>query len=72
MMSMEIGIEENKKIEKDLSMRDRDGDGLTDLQEKRTGTNPINRDTDGDGISDNRDIHPRSVKKTQPELDLSL
>lgn len=70
--SKDIGIGENQKIEKDLSMRDRDGDGLTDLQEKRTGTNPINRDTDGDGISDNQDIHPRSVKRTQPELDLSL
>ncbi|MGG3662945.1 ArdC-like ssDNA-binding domain-containing protein [Bacillus gobiensis] len=72
MTSKDIGIGENKKIEKDLSMRDRDGDGLTDLQEKRTGTNPLHRDTDDDGISDNRDISPRSVKRDQPELDLSL
>lgn len=69
---MNSGISENKKIEKDLSMRDRDGDGMTDLQEKRSGTNPLNRDTDGDGIADNRDIHPRSVTRSQPELDLSL
>ncbi|MCM3113602.1 ArdC-like ssDNA-binding domain-containing protein [Lederbergia lenta] len=72
MNSKDIGIGEYQKIEKDLSMRDRDGDGLTDLLEKRTGTNPVNRDTDGDGISDNRDINPRNVKRTQPELDLSL
>ncbi|WP_110925930.1 ArdC-like ssDNA-binding domain-containing protein [Bacillus massiliglaciei] len=71
MTSKDIGLSESKQIEKDLSMRDRDGDGLTDLQEKRTGTNPINRDTDGDGISDNRDVHPRSAK-SEPELDLSL
>lgn len=68
----DIGIGENQRIEKDLSMRDRDGDGLTDLTEKKTGTNPINRDTDGDGISDNRDISPRTEKKVQPDLELSL
>lgn len=72
MISKDIGISENHKIEKDLSMRDRDGDGMTDLQEKRTGTNPLNRDTDGDGIADNRDIHPRSVNKSQLEQELSL
>lgn len=72
MTSKNIGIGENKKMEKDLSMRDRDGDGLTDLQEKRLGTNPLNRDTDGDGIPDNRDKHPRSPKKPQSELELSL
>lgn len=72
MTSKNIGINEHKKIEKDLSMRDRDNDGMTDLQEKRTGTNPLNPDTDGDGIADNRDTHPRSVNKPQAELDLSL
>lgn len=37
---------EKEKLEKDLSLRDLDQDGLTDLQEKRLGTNPINPDTD--------------------------
>ena len=32
--------------------RDTDGDGLTDYQEKRGGTDPNNADTDGDGFSD--------------------
>ncbi|MCM3603148.1 thrombospondin type 3 repeat-containing protein [Robertmurraya korlensis] len=71
-MTSKVGIGENKKIEKDLSMRDRDGDGMTDLQEKRVGTNPIDQDTDHDGISDNRDINPRIIKKPQAELELSL
>lgn len=70
--SKEIGIGEHNKMEKDLAMRDRDGDGLTDLQEKRSGTNPINRDTDGDGIPDNIDSNSRSRNLNQPELDLSL
>lgn len=65
------GIGENQKIERDLTMRDRDNDGLTDMQEKRLGTNIINPDTDGDGIADNRDIQPRSVNR-QSELELTL
>ncbi|KYD11421.1 hypothetical protein B4102_2149 [Heyndrickxia sporothermodurans] len=72
MISKTAGIGENQKIEKDLSMRDRDGDGLTDLQEKRIGTNPLNPDTDGDGIPDNIDTSPHCSKSKQSELELSL
>lgn len=54
-----------------LTMRDRDNDGLMDLQEKRLVTNIINPDTDGDGIADNRDIQPRTVNR-QSELELTL
>lgn len=39
---------------------DRDGDGLTDLEEERLLTDPDNRDTDGDGIEDGEDINPLS------------
>ncbi|MCG2461551.1 DUF4270 family protein [Flavobacteriaceae bacterium F89] len=34
---------------------DSDGDGLTDIQEKSMGSNPLNKDTDGDGIEDGLD-----------------
>ena len=36
--------------------RDSDGDGLTDLQEFRNGTSPINPDTDGDQIPDGWEV----------------
>lgn len=37
---------------------DRDGDGLSDRQEARFGTDPDNPDTDGDGIPDGEDPDP--------------
>ena len=38
--------------------RDSDGDGWTDLEEGRIGTNPHASDSDGDGIPDGRDVCP--------------
>ncbi|MFW5425657.1 MAG: OmpA family protein [Methylophagaceae bacterium] len=38
---------------------DSDGDGLTDKEEKRLGTDPRNSDSDGDGFSDGKEV--RSV-----------
>jgi hypothetical protein len=38
--------------------RDSDGDGWTDLEEGRIGTNPHAPDSDGDGIPDGRDVCP--------------
>lgn len=35
---------------------DRDGDGLTDEQERERGTDPLLRDTDGDGLSDEDEV----------------
>jgi hypothetical protein len=40
---------------------DSDGDGLTDEQERRFGTNPDLWDTDGDGIPDGLDPEPRGA-----------
>ncbi len=37
---------------------DRDGDGLTDLDELAFGTDPDNPDSDGDGISDGLEVYP--------------
>jgi len=39
-------------------MKDSDGDGWTDLLEKRFGTDPGKADTDGDGLSDSIDMNP--------------
>ncbi|WP_079707686.1 ArdC-like ssDNA-binding domain-containing protein [Paraliobacillus ryukyuensis] len=64
-------IDENKKIEKILSTRDLDKDGLTDLQEMKRGTDPMNPDTDGDGISDNIDKDPK-YNDRKKQMDLSL
>lgn len=46
------------KIE-DLKL-DKDGDGLTDLEEERLLTDPNNKDTDGDGIEDDDDVNALS------------
>lgn len=39
--------------------RDSDGDGWTDLLERRVGTDPRLADSDGDGVADSRDAAPR-------------
>ena len=38
--------------------RDSDGDGWTDIEEGRIGTNPHAPDSDGDGVPDGRDVCP--------------
>jgi hypothetical protein len=38
------------------AITDTDGDGLTDLQEKELGTNPLVSDTDGDGLNDKQEL----------------
>ena len=40
-------------------VKDSDGDGLTDIEEKNLFLNPFSNDTDGDGISDLDDNNPR-------------
>ena len=47
--------------------KDSDGDGLTDLVEKRLGTNPAKPDTDGDGLSDSKDRNPLAAPRTLSE-----
>ncbi|MBM4163556.1 MAG: OmpA family protein [Lentisphaerae bacterium] len=42
---------------------DTDGDGLTDAEEARLGTNPRMKDTDGDGLTDGEEVN---VYKTDP------
>jgi hypothetical protein len=47
---------------------DTDGDGLSDIDESRIGTNPSAIDTDGDGISDNNDYYPLAINNVSPPL----
>jgi hypothetical protein len=49
---------ETVQIAIDEIERDSDGDGWTDLEEGRIGTNPHNPDSDDDGIPDGRDVCP--------------
>jgi hypothetical protein len=42
----------------DLCDSDNDNDGLSDEEEKRLGTNPLDPDTDKDGIIDSKDSNP--------------
>jgi len=49
---------ETVQIAIDEIERDSDGDGWTDLEEARLGTNPHNPDSDDDGIPDGRDVCP--------------
>ena len=49
--------------EKTVTVDDRDGDGLTNVEEENTtGTDPDNPDTDGDGVIDSEDRDPRKGK----------
>jgi hypothetical protein len=50
----------------DVTDTDDDNDGVTDIQEKKDGTNPKKSDTDGDGIPDNTDPNPLVVEKPVP------
>ena len=47
--------------------QDFDGDGLTNLEEARYWTNPLEKDTDGDGINDGEDLSPLS-KRVEGDL----
>ncbi|MEJ1240269.1 hypothetical protein WBG78_19160 [Chryseolinea sp. T2] len=47
------------EINLDKVMSDNDGDGLTDILERKFFTNPHDKDTDGDGIDDLTDRNPR-------------
>ena len=49
------GLADAFDIDPEDANSDTDGDGLTDLQENQTGTDPLNQDTDGDGINDGED-----------------
>lgn len=49
--------------------KDRDGDGWTDLVEKRLGTDPGKADTDGDGLIDSHDKNPLASPRKLSEAE---
>ena len=48
---------------------DSDGDGLTDEEELRIGTDPHNPDTDGDGLLDGEEVHKYKTNPLDPDTD---
>jgi outer membrane protein OmpA-like peptidoglycan-associated protein/opacity protein-like surface antigen len=48
---------------------DSDGDGLTDAEERRIGTDPHNPDTDGDGLSDGDEVNKYHTSPLNPDTD---
>jgi outer membrane protein OmpA-like peptidoglycan-associated protein len=51
---------------------DTDGDGLTDEQEARIGTNPRDPDTDKDGLTDGEEVNIYKTDPLNPDTDYDL
>lgn len=65
--SVKTVLLEWNKLEKDS-----DGDGLTDLVERRLATKPDDKDSDGDGLADSEDLNPIAPSSNQPSEDQVL
>jgi len=64
--NMILFLDSTKKGNIDVDKSDYDGDGLSNLQEKKLGTDPKNTDSDNDGIDDGTEVangtDPRDAK----------
>jgi hypothetical protein len=62
---------ETRKVEIPIQqvVRDRDGDGWTDIEELRLGLDPNKKDTDGDGLADGEDPCPNFAAPSGHEND---
>ena len=49
--------------------KDSDGDGLTDEEEAKLGTDPFNKDTDGDGLTDGDEVKTYKTNPLNPDTD---
>ena len=56
------GVVDDFDIDPNNPNSDSDGDGVTDIEEQRNGTNPLDPDSDGDGISDLTDTDNSSYE----------
>ena len=52
-----------------FGQNDRDNDGLTDSEEARLGTDPLNSDTDGDGLTDGDEVHKYHTDPLKTDTD---
>lgn len=48
---------------------DSDDDGLTDIEERELGTNPIDADTDNDGLNDGQEVNDYDTDPIDPDTD---
>jgi len=51
-------------IDLNVGQKDSDGDGLTDIIERKFFTDPLDSDTDGDGLNDSKDLNPRYAERS--------
>lgn len=66
------GLFGGKVTEQDLAddaNRDSDGDGLTDAEELKLGTDPFKADTDGDGLTDYEEVMIYKTDPLNPDTD---
>ena len=49
--------------------KDSDGDGLTDDEEAKLGTDPLNKDTDSDGLTDGDEVKVYKTNPLNPDTD---
>ena len=64
------GVIDSQDLLPDDPNNDSDNDGLTNFEERATGTDPLNEDTDGDGIIDSEDEEtPNNIFPVRRELD---
>lgn len=55
--------------EEDLPSLDKDGDGLSNLDEMNNGTSPIHADTDGDGVTDGVELSDYEISPLEIDSD---
>ncbi len=59
-------VQPSEAVQKPL---DSDGDGLSDAEELKLGTNPFSKDTDGDGLSDYDEVMIYHTDPKNPDTD---